>query len=115
MVMDQVAVAALTRRRFGLAAGGVVVTLVGLGHPPDAAAKPKHRHGHGHVNGTQQVKDTLDPEGDSGISGFVTLHARKNKQAGTSITVHANGLTPGVEYISLYYDNAVCELEPYSA
>ncbi len=33
---------------------------------------------------------------------------------GSNINVVAQGLTPGVEYLSLYYENHTCELEPYS-
>jgi len=34
-------------------------------------------------------------------------------KGGTLITVVARGLQPGTEYLSLYYENATCELEPY--
>jgi hypothetical protein len=36
------------------------------------------------------------------------------EEGGTRILVQARGLTPGNEYVSLYYDNPTCELEPYS-
>lgn len=35
-------------------------------------------------------------------------------QGGTIITVNVTGLQPGTEYVSLYYENHTCELEPYS-
>jgi hypothetical protein len=35
-------------------------------------------------------------------------------QGGTLITVVAMGLKPGGSYVSLYYGNDHCELEPYS-
>ncbi|HEY3156666.1 MAG TPA: hypothetical protein VGK76_08600 [Candidatus Eisenbacteria bacterium] len=48
----------------------------------------------------------------SGIGGFVILQGLPNEK-GTIITVHATGLTPGAQYVSLYYENHTCELEPY--
>lgn len=36
-------------------------------------------------------------------------------KGGTEIHVVARGLEPGTGYVSLYYDNHVCELEPYEA
>jgi len=58
------------------------------------------------------VTATLSPVNGSGISGTVDLTALPN---GAQIVVRAEGLTPGTEYVSLYYDNGTCELEPYSA
>src|SRR5262249_7267536 len=52
--------------------------------------------------------------GGSGITGVVNLSAMPTG-SGTSINVIAFGLTPGQEYVSLYYDNHTCALEPYSA
>ena len=63
---------------------------------------------------SRHVRATLQPVDGSGISGFVNLEGLP-REKGTVITVHATGLTPGTEYLSLYYDNHVCELEPYSA
>ena len=57
------------------------------------------------------VTATLSPVNGSGISGTVELTALPN---GTQIVVRAEGLTPGTQYVSLYYDNGTCELEPYS-
>ena len=114
-----------TRRRFGLAAGGALTALLSLTKQPEADAKMyghghhhhghnhDHHHGNGRVKGNQQAKAQLEPVNGSGISGFVVLHQRKKGQ-GTSIEVHATGLTPGTEYLSLYYENDVCDLEPDS-
>jgi hypothetical protein len=33
---------------------------------------------------------------------------------GSLISANITGLTPGTQYLSLYYDNHTCELEPYS-
>jgi hypothetical protein len=92
-----------TRRRFGLAAGGALTILLGLTRQQRAAAK----------QAKAQAKAQLAPIGNSGVSGFVTLHQLHQAQ-GTAIVVHAKGLTPGTDYVSLYYDNPTCELEPYS-
>jgi hypothetical protein len=105
----------LTRRRFGIATGGALTTLFGVSRQQDVEAR---RHKRKNKNkkprhADRQVKADLEPIGDSGISGFVTLHQLKNEE-GTSIVVHANGLTPGTEYLSLYYENDVCDLEPDS-
>lgn len=51
--------------------------------------------------------------GGSGISGIADL--RQLRGGGTRILVVAFGLKPGGEYLSLYYDNHTCDLEPYSA
>ena len=59
------------------------------------------------------VNATLQPVGGSGVSGKVELTAMP--KGGTLITVVAEGLHPGTEYLSLYYDNGTCDLEPYSA
>ena len=47
----------------------------------------------------------------SGVIGVVDLSPRDD---GTRINVVAFGLESGVDYVSLYYDNHTCELEPYS-
>ena len=60
----------------------------------------------------RHVTATLNPVNGSGISGTVQLTAIPN---GAQIVVRAEGLTPGTQYVSLYYDNTTCELEPYSA
>jgi len=55
----------------------------------------------------------LEPVGGSSVSGSVELMPAPD--GGTSISVQATGLQPGVGYVSLYYDNHTCDLEPYSA
>jgi hypothetical protein len=49
--------------------------------------------------------------GPNGIRGVVFL--RQQMGGGTSIRVFATGLEPGHTYVSLYYDNDECALEPY--
>jgi len=68
-------------------------------------ADPSHG-GNGHV------VTTLESVGGSGVGGRVILTALPH--GGTLINVVATGLDPGTEYLSLYYDNGTCELEPYS-
>jgi hypothetical protein len=58
------------------------------------------------------VDARLQPVGGTGITGVVELTQRPGDD-GTHITVVAQGLQPGNAYISLYYDNHVCALEPY--
>lgn len=58
------------------------------------------------------AKPNLVPVGGSSVHGKV--HLRQLSSEGTRILVQARGLTPGNEYISLYYDNPTCEIEPYS-
>lgn len=59
----------------------------------------------------RHVRATLSPVNGSTITGTVELTALPE---GTQIVVRAEGLTPGTKYVSLYYDNGTCELEPYS-
>ena len=54
----------------------------------------------------------LEPVGDSGVHGTVFLSQLPTE--GTQIVVLAKGLKPGKRYVSLYYDNSQCALEPYS-
>jgi len=58
------------------------------------------------------VRAALAPVDDSGVTGDVTVVQLPH--GGTNIHVVARGLMPGEEYVSLYYENHVCELEPYS-
>ena len=58
------------------------------------------------------AKSDLEPVGDSSVHGKV--HLWQLSSGDTRILVQARGLTPGIEYISLYYDNDNCALEPYS-
>jgi hypothetical protein len=46
------------------------------------------------------------------VSGLVNITALPD--GGVNINVSATGLTPGVDYLSLYYDNHTCQLEPYA-
>ena len=60
----------------------------------------------------QHAGANLVPVGGSGITGKVSVEQMPH--GGSNINVVARGLTPGVEYVSLYYENHTCELEPYS-
>jgi hypothetical protein len=60
---------------------------------------------------TERVRAPLKPVGDSGVTGKVKLV--QMPKGGTNIHIVARGLTPGVEYLSLYYENHTCELELY--
>ena len=61
----------------------------------------------------RHVNATLTEVNGSGISGRVMLTSLP--QGGTLITVNVTGLHAGTDYVSLYYENHTCELEPYSA
>jgi hypothetical protein len=89
-----------TRRRFGLAASVFLPAVLGIARGQEAAAKRKKPAGHAIA--------TFKPVGGSGVSGFATLHQRKE---GTQIEIFATGLTPGDDSISIYYDNGSCTLE----
>jgi len=58
------------------------------------------------------TKAHLEPVGASGVHGTVYLSQLPTE--GTQIVVFAKGLKPGKRYVSLYYDNSQCALEPYS-
>jgi hypothetical protein len=58
------------------------------------------------------AKGDLVSVGGSGITGHVNI--TQPPHGGTNISVVAKGLTPGTDYLSLYYENHTCELEPYS-
>lgn len=62
--------------------------------------------------GQVQAESHLKPVGGSGVHGSV--HLFQLPSGGTRIVVLAQGLKPGKRYISLYYDNPRCHLEPYS-
>jgi len=66
-----------------------------------ASAAPRH-----HI----QVR--LHAVGGSGVSGIVDL--RQSSGSSTNVKVLAFGLAPNADYVSLYYSNHVCALEPYS-
>jgi hypothetical protein len=59
----------------------------------------------------RHVNATLAPRGDPQAGGRVELTALPH--GGTMIVVTATGLEPGTEYLSLYYGNHACDLEPY--
>ena len=61
---------------------------------------------------TSHVRAHLESVGGSGVHG--TVHLFQLPTEGTEIVVFAKGLKPGKRYISLYYDNDHCALEPYS-
>lgn len=83
----------------------LVVLLTALGLMLAAAVPASAGASHTHVK--------LVSVGGSGVTGEVNLVQRPN-QEGTRIQVVAKGLKQGVGYLSLYYDNHVCQLEPYS-
>lgn len=58
------------------------------------------------------VRASLQPVGGSGVHGTALLFQLPSE--GTRILVLAEGLKPGKRYVSLYYDNNHCALEPYS-
>ena len=58
------------------------------------------------------VMAQLRPVDDSGVHG--TVHLFQLPSGGTQIVVLAKGLKPGKRYVSLYYSNSRCALEPYS-
>jgi hypothetical protein len=60
------------------------------------------------------VRAALEPVDDSGVSGMVSVVQLPEAVGGTNIHVVARGLLPGEEYVSLYYENDTCALEPYS-
>jgi hypothetical protein len=64
------------------------------------------------IGAGRPVSAPLTEVNGSGVSGSVTLHSMP--QGGTMISVHVTGLQAGTEYVSLYYENHTCELEPYS-
>jgi hypothetical protein len=61
---------------------------------------------------TSHARAHLEPVGGSGVHG--TVHLFQLPTEGTEIVVFAKGLKPGKRYLSLYYDNDHCALEPYS-
>lgn len=61
----------------------------------------------------QHIQVHLHAVDNSGVSGIVDLRQRPHND-GTHINVVAFGLKPGENYVSLYYSNHVCKLEPYS-
>jgi hypothetical protein len=66
----------------------------------------------GETQTATHVRAHLEPVGGSGVHGTVNLFQLPTE--GTEIVVFAKGLKPGKRYLSLYYDNDHCALEPYS-
>ena len=66
----------------------------------------------GETETRSHIEVHLRPVGDSGVHG--TVHLFQLPTEGTQIVVFAKGLKPGKRYVSLYYDNNRCALEPYS-
>src|ERR1041385_2596665 len=64
------------------------------------------------VAGDKHVQASLESVNGSGVTGSVNAVALPH--GGTHINLVVSGLQPGEAYISLYYDNHVCDLEPYS-
>jgi hypothetical protein len=73
-----------------------------IGVPAQAIAK----------NTKPVVVTRLAPVNGTDVKGVVIL--RQLKAGGTDIHVIAKNLDPGTQYVSLYYDNDHCALEPYS-
>ena len=66
----------------------------------------------GETQTVTHIRAHLAPVGDSGVHGTANLFQLPTE--GTEIVVFAKGLKPGKRYLSLYYDNDHCALEPYS-
>jgi hypothetical protein len=66
----------------------------------------------GETQTATHIRAHLEPVGGSGVHGTVNLFQLPTE--GTEIVVFAKGLKPGKRYLSLYYDNDHCALEPYS-
>lgn len=104
--LDSRPVNPITRRRFGLAAGWLLASLLAVADRTGGVAARGRRR-------DRLVKAQFAPVADSGVGGFTILRQLKREE-GTAILVLATHLEPGTEYVSLYYDNDTCELEPYS-
>lgn len=91
-----------------LALAAVVMPLASPAAASDSATNERH------------VTAILYPVAESHVFGFVNLRQVHN-DGGTLINLIAFGLTPGHEYVSLYYDNHDCTLpgdpvsDPYTA
>ena len=64
------------------------------------------------ASGEHHGKAPLVPVDGSGVTGLVSVVQLPH--GGANINVVARGLAPGETYVSLYYDNHFCELEPYA-
>ena len=83
-------------------------TAVSVGHAHHASAGKSQQAAAGNAH---HVTAKLVPVGGSGISGVVQLEQLPG--GGTQTSIVAKGLKPGVQYLSLYYENHTCEVEPY--
>jgi hypothetical protein len=66
------------------------------------------------VQSPSHVDTLLHSVGESGVQGLVDLQQRP-RNSGTRISLLAFGLKDDAKYVSLYYGNHSCVLEPYSA
>ena len=94
----------MTRKALMLLA---TVALMVVAAPAVAAASTP-----GETQTVTHIRAHLAPVGGSGVHGTVNLFQLPTE--GTEIVVLAKGLKPGKRYVSLYYDNDHCALEPYS-
>jgi hypothetical protein len=62
------------------------------------------------INAFRQIQSV----NGSNIHGLVNQTQERSGEGGTRVTLVAFGLQPDKQYLSLYYDNHVCALEPYS-
>jgi hypothetical protein len=60
----------------------------------------------------RKAKSDFSSQNGSNVTGTVTL--QETHGGGTHIMIVAQGLDPDSEYVSLYYENGTCALEPYS-
>src|SRR5262245_4136805 len=79
---------------------GLAVLIIALGAWGLMAEEPHH------------VRAELVSVNGSSVRGHVSLVQLPH--GGALITVEAAGLKPNGAFVSLYYDNNVCDLEPYS-
>jgi hypothetical protein len=59
------------------------------------------------------IQKRIDSVNNSNVEGIVDLFQLPD-DSGTHITVIGFGLQPNQQYVSLYYSNHTCDLEPYS-
>ena len=75
---------------------------------PSPAPGPSPAAGEGE---NHHVTADLISQNGSGVTGHVTVEQLPH--GGVNISVVAFGLVPGEDYLSLYYENHTCALEPY--
>jgi hypothetical protein len=91
-----------TRKLFALLALSAMVLPLASPAAADPGTDDSATNGH-------HVIAFLYPVGGSNVFGIVNLRQRPDETT-TNINVMAFGLTPGQEYVSLYYDNHTCTL-----